>query len=82
MSDEPGPPRAAPRPVWPHVALAIYVASALFCLTWPGYDLLGNRVDPRVFGLPFNMAWVAGWALASCVVMGAYLFVTEREDDP
>jgi Protein of unknown function (DUF3311) len=22
-----------------------------------------NRVDPRIFGLPFVLAWIAGWVL-------------------
>ena len=28
-------------------------------LTWPGYDLLGNRITPWVAGLPMSLAWVA-----------------------
>jgi hypothetical protein len=70
------------RPVWPHVALALYVLAALASLTWPVYDLVTRaRVDERVLGLPFCMAWVAGWALASFAALGAYLLATEREDD-
>lgn len=70
------------RPVWPHVALALYVLVAFASLTWPLYErITAPRVDARVLGLPFCMVWVAGWALASFFALGAYLLVTEREDD-
>lgn len=71
-----------PRPVWPHVALALYVVVALASVIWPGYAWITARVDGGALGLPFPMAWVAGWALASFVALGAYMKLTEREDDP
>lgn len=69
------------RSVWPHVALALYVVAALGCLLWPGYAWITERFTARVLGLPFPVAWVAGWALASCVVLGVYMRLTEREGD-
>jgi hypothetical protein len=69
------------RPLWPHVALAVYVALALLGLLWPGYAWITARVHAHVLGLPFPMAWVAGWALSTCVVLGVYMKLTEREDD-
>lgn len=68
-------------PVWPHVALGLYVVLAIVCLTWPGYKWITHSVEASVFGLPFPMAWVAGWALASCVVLGVYMKLTEREEE-
>ena len=41
---------------------------AFAAMTWPGL-LLVNRVDPRVLGLPFHMAWFAFWILAVFVVL-------------
>jgi Na+/melibiose symporter-like transporter len=69
-------------PVWPHVGLALYVVVALAAILWPGYAWVSANVDRTVLGLPFCMAWVAGWALASCVALGGYMKLTEREDDP
>lgn len=57
------------------------MASALAALVWPGIDLAANRVEPRVLGLPFSIAWVAGWALASCGVLALYLALTERAEE-
>jgi hypothetical protein len=30
---------------------------------------LVNRVEPRVFGLPFLLAWVLGWVILTPVVL-------------
>jgi hypothetical protein len=77
------PPRAPARSVWPHVALAAFVALAIVALVWPGYAWVSERFGGlRVLGLPFCMAWVAGWALASFAALGAYMLLTEREGDP
>jgi len=37
-------------------------------VTWPGM-ILGNRTFPLVLGLPFSMAWIASWVLASFLVL-------------
>ena len=77
-----GPPGSASqgRPRWPHVALAIWVALVTALLIWPAYDLLGNRVEPYVFGLPLAFAWNAILAVATFAVLSAYYFLTEERD--
>lgn len=42
----------------------IYLVSALFFVTWPGLVPFA-RIEPLVLGLPFSMAWIAGW-IAGC----------------
>ena len=34
---------------------ALYVLCCVGALTWPGYDWLGNRIEPMVLGLPFSL---------------------------
>jgi hypothetical protein len=36
-----------------------------------------NRVHPMVLGLPFLMAWLAGWVLATAAIMGVILWLDE-----
>lgn len=64
---------------WPHVLLALWCATTLAALTWPVYGWLGNSIDPLVLGLPFSLAWVIGWALATFVFLSVYYVWTERE---
>ncbi len=45
-------------------------------VTWPGL-LLGNRIEPRLFGLPFVMVWVAAWVLGG----GLVLFLLDRAEE-
>ncbi len=54
------------------VAFGLFCCAALASLIWPGYAWLGNRVRPLVLGLPFNMAWIVGWILASLVALSWY----------
>jgi hypothetical protein len=35
-----------------------------------------NRVDPRIFGLPFVLAWIAGWVL----ITPAFLWAIGRTE--
>ncbi len=56
----------------PHVLLAIYAILCFLASVWPGYALLGARLEPRVLGLPFAFAWVIGWVLSTFVVMILY----------
>jgi hypothetical protein len=60
------------RPSARDLLFALYVIVCASALTWPVYDLLGNRVEPFVFGLPFTMAWNVAWVLASFVVLALY----------
>ena len=65
---------------WLHVVLVAWVVATLGAVTWPGYDLLGNHVDPLVLGVPFSLAWIVGWALATFGVLSAYFLLTEGRD--
>ncbi len=40
----------------------------LFFVTWPGI-LPFAKAEPLVFGLPFTMAWIAGWIAGSVIVL-------------
>ncbi|HSM06008.1 MAG TPA: DUF3311 domain-containing protein [Longimicrobiales bacterium] len=47
---------------------ATYFLLMLVVVTWPG-ALPFARVRPFVLGLPFSMAWVSGWIIASIFVL-------------
>lgn len=67
----PQPPRES-RPVWPHVALALWAALVLCAVTEPGHTRFAQRLEPFILGLPFPLAWVVGWTVASFLVFLAY----------
>jgi len=46
-----------------------YCVVCLLASIWPGFALLGARIEPRVLGLPFSFAWVIGWVLLTFVVL-------------
>lgn len=48
---------------------------ALLAETWPGY-LLVDRLEPYVFGLPFDFAWLVLWI----ALVFAALVLTFRAD--
>ena len=50
-----------------------YFLAATVAVTWPGIVPFA-RVRPLVLGLPFAMAWIAGWIAGSVVV----LFLLDR----
>jgi hypothetical protein len=37
-------------------------------VTWPGMVPF-NRIEPKILGLPFSMAWVAFWVALSFLVL-------------
>ena len=39
----------------------IYFAIAICALIHPLFTWLGNRIEPRLMGLPFSMVYVLGW---------------------
>ena len=39
-----------------------YLVLAMFFVTWPGF-LPFARIEPLILGLPFSMAWIAGWVV-------------------
>ena len=60
------------RPRLAHALFAGFCLAALAGLTWPCYAWFGNRLKPYVLGLPFSMAWIVGWILASFVALLLY----------
>ena len=54
-----------------HFLLAAFVAVGSACLIWPG-AMLGARIEPYVLGLPFSLAFVAAWPIATFVVLSVY----------
>lgn len=51
----------------------------------PGLGLLAgavvaNRVRPFVLGLPFFLAWIVGWVVATSGIMGAIFLLDRRHD--
>lgn len=55
-----------------HVLFAFYLIACAGALTWPGYEWLGNRIEPFVLGLPFAFAWNVGWILMTFLVLVVY----------
>lgn len=54
------------------ILLGAYVVLCLAALVWPGYELVGNRVEPYVLGLPFAFAWHIGWVILTCLVIALF----------
>ena len=52
---------------WRRITWAYHLAFAA-AVVWPVQSLL-NTTEPFVLGLPFQMAWPAGWVLGSLVVL-------------
>jgi predicted PurR-regulated permease PerM len=48
------------RSPWALRLSVLYFAASAAALVWPIYPWLGNRIEPRVFGLPFSLVWVLG----------------------
>ncbi len=46
----------------------VYLALMTIFVTWPGL-LPFARIEPFILGLPFSMAWIAGWVAGSVVVL-------------
>lgn len=56
----------------PHVLFGVYVAVCLAAMIWPVYAWAGDRIEPRVLGLPFPFVWNIAWVLASFVAVVVY----------
>ena len=50
------------------LAIAYFVASTV-ALVAPMYTVVGNRIEPRVFGLPFSLVYVLGVITANLAVL-------------
>ena len=48
----------------PYRLLALIPAVAILGAPW-----FANRVEPRMLGMPFLLAWIVGWVLMTSVVM-------------
>lgn len=72
--------RREPQPAWPHVAFACYLGVCALALVWPGYALVGDRIEPFVLGLPFAFAWTVGWVLASFLGLLVYHRLARPKD--
>jgi hypothetical protein len=69
---------AFPARVWYDATVVRFVLAAIpACMIAIGTPLL-NRTEPRVFGLPFLMAWLLFWVLTIPV----FLSVVERLRKP
>ncbi len=63
---------------WTRWAVAAYLLFFVTAVTWPGI-LPFNRVEPRIFGMPFVMAWHAGLLMFTLVVLYLVDRVESRE---
>lgn len=41
---------------------------------------IANRIEPRILGLPFLLAFITGWVLLSSVIMAVIFVLDERMD--
>jgi hypothetical protein len=60
------------RPRLRDLLFGLYALCCVAALTWPGYDWLGNRIEPYVLGVPFSLAWIVGWVILSLVALVLY----------
>ncbi|WAS95930.1 hypothetical protein [Nannocystis punicea] len=70
---------------WVRLSPLYFVASTAM-LVWPLYPLLGDHIEPRVFGVPWSLAYVILVILANtAVLVGLYLSravdAVEAEDE-
>ena len=55
-----------------NVLFACYVAICALAVTWPGYALIGNRVEPFILGLPFVFFWTILWVVLTFFALVLY----------
>lgn len=72
------PLRRAPRRRWLDALFAVHCAATLIALVWPVYAWAGARIEPRILGLPFSMAWVVLWILLTFAALVLYEVLGER----
>ena len=66
-----------------HVAFGLYLAVCCLCVAWPGYALVGARIEPFVLGLPFSFAWMVMWVVLTFLALVAYhRALTKRSSGP
>lgn len=57
------------------VAFWLFIVAFAAAVVWPGVTY-ANRVEPYILGLPFNLAWIAGWVAAG----GVALFLLDHSE--
>ncbi|PRP97568.1 hypothetical protein ENSA5_32610 [Enhygromyxa salina] len=73
------------RSKWGSRLAVLYFTLATAALVWPIYPWLGNRVEPRLLGLPFSLVWVLaviGSNFAVLVVLYRLRLIDDHEDSP
>jgi hypothetical protein len=50
------------------VLIVVWAIVYAISLSWPGLTLF-NRVEPKILGMPFVMAFVAGWLVLGLIVL-------------
>lgn len=63
----------------------LYFVLATATLIWPLYPAFFDRIEPRVLGLPFSLAWILIVIAANFVVVGLLYhlrLVDDREHEP
>ena len=50
------------------VLTGAYLVLAVYFVTWPGLVPFA-RIEPLILGLPFSMAWIAGWVAGVAIVL-------------
>jgi hypothetical protein len=63
-----------------------YLVLAMIFVTWPGLVPFA-RVEPLILGLPFSMAWIAGWITGVVPVLSLLdrverRYRRQRQDQP
>jgi hypothetical protein len=67
------PTELAPESSWATRLALLYFVLATAALVWPVYPWLGNRIEPRVLGLPFSLIWVLAIITSNfCVLVLLY----------
>jgi hypothetical protein len=57
-----------------HRWLALVPSIAILGAPW-----FANRLEPRILGLPFLLAWISGWVLGTSLILW---FIDRREQAP
>ena len=63
-----------------HVALFAFCVVCLIAVASPDYAGVGNRIEPRWFGMPFSLTWNLLWVALSFTVLGVYHLTAKDED--
>ena len=58
--------------------LILFLLLCVGCLGWPGYMWFGAKIEPMVFGIPFALAWVVVWMIASFFGLWLYDMFRKR----